>query len=110
VDLLEREGELAILAETHAEAARGDGRVVVTGEPRIGKTSLVARFLTDLEPGARVLLEGVPDVASERKIVAPSSVQARFIPSRSRMAVTIHVTSDVMIAGAEARSGPRPAR
>ena len=57
MELLEREGALTELAEARAAAARGDGRVVVvTGEPGIGKTSLVARFVADLEAGARVLL------------------------------------------------------
>ena len=42
VELLERDGALAALAEARDAAARGEGRVVfVTGEPGIGKTSLV---------------------------------------------------------------------
>ena len=46
MELLERDGALAALAEAREAAARGEGRVVVvTGEPGIGKTSLVTRFL-----------------------------------------------------------------
>ena len=49
VELLEREEALATLADAHDAAARGTGRVVfVTGEPGIGKTSLVTRFVEDL--------------------------------------------------------------
>ena len=43
MQLLERDGALAALAGARSAAARGDGRVVVTGEPGIGKTSLVTR-------------------------------------------------------------------
>ena len=50
MELLERDGALATLAEARDAAARGEGRAVfVTGEPGIGKTSLVTRFLGDLD-------------------------------------------------------------
>jgi DNA-binding CsgD family transcriptional regulator/tetratricopeptide (TPR) repeat protein len=69
VELLEREWALATLAGARESAARGDGRVVfVTGEPGIGKTSVVARFLADLEPGARVLLGTCDDLAIPRPL------------------------------------------
>ena len=56
VELLEREAALEALAQAHAAAAGGSGRaVVISGEPGIGKTALVRRFLDDLEDGARVL-------------------------------------------------------
>ena len=49
MELLERDAALAALAGAHADAARGEGRVVfVSGEPGIGKTTLVTRFLRDL--------------------------------------------------------------
>ena len=49
MELLERDEALATLGDAHASAARGEGRVVVvTGEPGIGKTSLVTRFLDAL--------------------------------------------------------------
>jgi len=56
MELLERDGALAALAKAHAAAAEGDGLVVfVTGEPGIGKTALVNRFVADLGEDARVL-------------------------------------------------------
>jgi len=69
VDLLEREGALAVLHEARDAAARGGGRVVlVTGEPGIGKTSLVVRFLSELDPDARVLLGTCDDLTIPRPL------------------------------------------
>jgi DNA-binding CsgD family transcriptional regulator/tetratricopeptide (TPR) repeat protein len=68
VDLLEREAGLAALAEAEAAAARGEGRMVcVTGEPGIGKTSLVRRFLDDLG-GGRVLFGTCDDLSIPRPL------------------------------------------
>ena len=54
MELLEREEALAALAEARDGAARGAGRaVLVSGEPGIGKTALVTRFLDGLDDGAR---------------------------------------------------------
>ena len=64
MELLERDGALATLAEARDAAARGAGSVVfVTGEPGIGKTSLVNRFLGDLDAGARVLFGTCDDLS-----------------------------------------------
>jgi DNA-binding CsgD family transcriptional regulator/tetratricopeptide (TPR) repeat protein len=69
VKLLEREGALAALADARDAAARGEGRVVfVTGEPGIGKTSLVTRFVDELEAGARVLLGTCDDLSIPRPL------------------------------------------
>ena len=69
VELLERDGALAALAEAREAAARGEGSVVfVTGEPGIGKTSLVTRFVRDLEPGARVLFGTCDDLSIPRPL------------------------------------------
>jgi DNA-binding CsgD family transcriptional regulator/tetratricopeptide (TPR) repeat protein len=69
VELLERDAALAALVEARAAAARGNGRVVwVSGEPGIGKTSLVRRFLDDLGSGARVLLGTCDDLAIPRPL------------------------------------------
>jgi DNA-binding CsgD family transcriptional regulator/tetratricopeptide (TPR) repeat protein len=69
VELLERDAALASLAEARASAARGKGRVVcVSGEPGIGKTSLVRRFLEDLGEGARVLVGTCDDLSIPRPL------------------------------------------
>jgi DNA-binding CsgD family transcriptional regulator/tetratricopeptide (TPR) repeat protein len=69
VELLERDGALAVLAAACAEAARGEGRVVVvTGEAGIGKTSLVTRFVRDVGAGARVLVGTCDDLSIPRPL------------------------------------------
>jgi predicted ATPase/DNA-binding CsgD family transcriptional regulator len=69
VELLEREEALATLAEARESAAHGRGRVVlVTGEPGIGKTALVERFVRDLGDGARVLLGTCDDLSIPRPL------------------------------------------
>jgi DNA-binding CsgD family transcriptional regulator/tetratricopeptide (TPR) repeat protein len=69
VELLERDGALAALVEARGAAARGDGRFVfVTGEPGIGKTSLVTRFVQSLDPGARVLVGTCDDLSIPRPL------------------------------------------
>ena len=65
MELLERDGALTALTQARDAAARGAGRVVfVSGEPGIGKTSLVTRFARDLDPGARVLLGTCDDLGA----------------------------------------------
>jgi DNA-binding CsgD family transcriptional regulator/tetratricopeptide (TPR) repeat protein len=69
VELLERDRALSVLAEAHDVAARGEGRVVfVSGEPGIGKTSLVTRFVQGLEPGARVFVGACDDLYVPRPL------------------------------------------
>jgi predicted ATPase/DNA-binding CsgD family transcriptional regulator len=69
VQLLEREAALATMAEAREVAARGQGRIVlVTGEPGIGKTSLVSRFVADLGPAGRVLLGTCDDLLIPRPL------------------------------------------
>jgi predicted ATPase/DNA-binding CsgD family transcriptional regulator len=69
MELLEREGALAALVAARNDAARGEGRVVfVTGEPGIGKTSLVTRFVDDLGADARVLLGTCDDLSIPRPL------------------------------------------
>jgi predicted ATPase len=54
VELLERDDALAALRNAYECATAGTGRVVlVTGEPGIGKTWLVKRFLDDVNADRR---------------------------------------------------------
>jgi len=69
VELLERDGALTALSQARDAAARGAGRVVfVSGEPGIGKTSLVTRFVRDLDADARVLLGTCDDLSIPRPL------------------------------------------
>jgi len=69
VELLERAGALAALSQARDAAARGAGRVVfVSGEPGIGKTSLVTRFARDLDAGSRVLFGTCDDLSIPRPL------------------------------------------
>jgi DNA-binding CsgD family transcriptional regulator/tetratricopeptide (TPR) repeat protein len=88
VELLERDSALAALAEAHEAAAAGTGRVVfVTGEPGIGKTSLVTRFLADLDPGARVLVGTCDDLSIPRPL-GPIRDLAGSVSSKLAQALT----------------------
>jgi predicted ATPase/DNA-binding CsgD family transcriptional regulator len=69
VELLERDEALTALVDAREAARTGGGRVVfVTGEPGIGKTSLVTRFVRDLAPGARVLAGTCDDLSIPRPL------------------------------------------
>ena len=88
VELLERDGALAALAEAHDDAARGDGRVVVvTGEPGIGKTALVARFVADLDDGARVLVGTCDDLSIPRPLGAIHDLAGSVVAGARRGAL-----------------------
>ena len=69
VELLERDGALATLGEARATAGGGEGRVVfVSGEPGIGKTALVTRFVSDLDEGARAFVGTCDDLSIPRPL------------------------------------------
>lgn len=54
--LLERETTLTTLQRCYRAATRGDGQLtLLRGEAGAGKTTVIARFLTGLDPGTRVL-------------------------------------------------------
>ncbi|HJU46836.1 MAG TPA: AAA family ATPase, partial [Gaiellaceae bacterium] len=67
----EREDAMAALAAACEAARCGDGRVaVITGEPGIGKTALVAGFLEQLDAEARVLVGTCDDLTIPRPLGA----------------------------------------
>jgi DNA-binding CsgD family transcriptional regulator/tetratricopeptide (TPR) repeat protein len=69
MELLERGHALEALAAAYASAERGEGRVVlVAGEPGIGKTSLVNRFIAGLDPRSRVLVGSCDDLTIPRPL------------------------------------------
>ena len=69
MELLEREGALAALADAAGAAARGRGGVVVvTGDPGMGKTALVSRFLSELPASTRALLGTCDDLGVPRPL------------------------------------------
>jgi predicted ATPase/DNA-binding CsgD family transcriptional regulator len=69
VELLEREAALAALGDARESAAGGRGRVAyVSGEPGIGKSSLVRRFAEEVGGAGRVLLGSCDDLAIPRPL------------------------------------------
>ena len=82
MQLLEREAALAALAEAREAAARGDGQVVVVvGEPGIGKTTLVTRFLADLGADVRVLFGSCDDLSIPRPLGAIHDLAGTLSPA-----------------------------
>lgn len=70
-ELLEREVPLRSMTAAFDAAERGHGSVVVvSGEPGIGKTALVARFTSEVAHRARLLL-GVCDDLSTPRLLGP---------------------------------------
>ena len=110
VELLEREPALETLAEAHAAATRGAGRAVgISGEPGIGKTALVRRFLDDLDGGARALLGTCDDLSIARPL-GPFRDLAGSVSSGLREALVggapSHEIQDLLIQ--ELERTPRP--
>src|ERR671925_1202091 len=67
--LLERAGAMDQLAEAVADAETGHGQVVlVSGEPGIGKTSLVRAFCARVTRQARVLAGACDDLVTARAL------------------------------------------
>ena len=67
--LLERQDHLDVLLGAVAAARAGDGRVVLlTGEPGIGKTTLVGALRDALDPGVRVLAGACDDLLAPRAL------------------------------------------
>ena len=69
MELLEREAALAALGDARESAAGGRGRVAcVSGEPGIGKSSLVRRFADVAGGGGRILLGSCDDLTIPRPL------------------------------------------
>ncbi len=69
MELLEREHALTLLSAARDDAAAGCGRVVVvSGEPGIGKSALVERFVAELGAHIRVLLGSCDDLSIPRPL------------------------------------------
>jgi predicted ATPase/DNA-binding CsgD family transcriptional regulator len=69
VELLERDWALTLLVEARQSARQGRGRVaVVTGEPGIGKTWLVKRFLEDVGDDGTILFGTCDDLTIPRPL------------------------------------------
>src|SRR4051794_38287974 len=67
VGLLERDLHLAALRDALTTAADGHGLVMlVTGEPGIGKSSLIRSFLDELPPATRVFVGSCDDLTTPR--------------------------------------------
>jgi DNA-binding CsgD family transcriptional regulator/tetratricopeptide (TPR) repeat protein len=79
--LLEREHELATLSAALAEAAkRRGGIVVVSGEAGIGKSSLVARFVEELDGSVRALVGACDDLSIPRPLAPFRDLSASVAP------------------------------
>src|SRR5215831_19677620 len=71
VPLLERDTQLAALAEYAGEARRGDGRLVlIAGEAGVGKSALVEQ-----------LERGLPEASWHWGVVTACSLRGRSVPS-----------------------------
>jgi DNA-binding CsgD family transcriptional regulator/tetratricopeptide (TPR) repeat protein len=110
VELLERDEALAALAEGYQAAARGEGKAVfVTGEPGIGKTSLVARFVQGLGPGARVLSGTCDDLSIPRPLGPLRDLAGSVSPELERAVAAGGAAQDVQaLLVAELERPPAP--
>jgi DNA-binding CsgD family transcriptional regulator/tetratricopeptide (TPR) repeat protein len=76
--LLERDDELAVLRAVAARARERSGSVVlVAGEAGIGKSSLVAAWMAELDPGSTRVLPGWCDDFLTRRTLGPFRDVAR---------------------------------
>ncbi|HEY4346327.1 MAG TPA: AAA family ATPase [Gaiellaceae bacterium] len=110
MELLERDRGLATLAEARESAARGRGRVVyVTGEPGIGKTSLVSQFVRGLGSETRVLQGTCDDLSIPRPLGPIRDLVGCVSPALSGAIAACAAPHDIqalLIAELEAPPGP----
>src|SRR3954447_18690506 len=109
MELLERDGALDALSGALASAARGEGRaVLVSGEPGIGKTALVTRFLANAGDDARVLLGTCDDLSVPRPLGALRDLAGSVSPEleAALLGGAAHEVQSLLVAELERR--PRP--
>ncbi len=110
VELLERDSALAALEEARDAAASGAGRMVaITGEPGIGKTALLRRFVDGLGPDARVLLGTCDDLSIPRPLGPFRDLAGDVSPELEDALATgadPHDIQDLLIAELERPPGP----
>ena len=69
VELLERDGQIALLQDAFTEAEAGQGRLVfVSGEAGIGKSALLRRFCAEVSDSARVLVGACDGLRTPRPL------------------------------------------
>ncbi|MGY1815485.1 ATP-binding protein [Blastococcus sp. SYSU D00820] len=96
--LLEREAPLAALARARDAAAAGSGCVVlVTGEPGIGKSALVAALARD--PGGARVLVGLCDDLSTPRPLGPLRDLAAALPGLPADPAAVHDRVLALLAG-----------
>jgi ATP/maltotriose-dependent transcriptional regulator MalT len=110
VDLLERDGPLAALIEARERAAEGRGSVVVvSGEPGIGKTALMAHFAKALGEGARVLWGTCDDLSIPRPLGPIRDLEGTVSAKLAEAAVSsndFHRVPDLLLEELDARPAP----
>ena len=86
MELVEREEQLAGLADAWGQARGGAGRVVlVSGEAGIGKTALIERFVADRGGLARVLRGACDDLFSPQPLGPFVEIAAQADPELQRL-------------------------
>jgi DNA-binding CsgD family transcriptional regulator/tetratricopeptide (TPR) repeat protein len=110
VDLLERDGPLAALIQARARAAKGHGSVVVvSGEPGIGKTALMAHFAEEVGEGARVLWGTCDDLSIPRPLGPIRDLEGTVSAKLAEAAVSsndFHHVPDLLLEELDARPAP----
>jgi DNA-binding CsgD family transcriptional regulator/tetratricopeptide (TPR) repeat protein len=107
--LLERQDHLGVLLDAVAAARSGGGRVVVlSGEPGIGKTTLVRALRAALDPDVRVLAGACDDLLAPRPL-GPLRDAARGTDGPLERALAAPGAPDAVYPAVLAQlAGPRP--
>lgn len=109
MELLEREADLSLLHEAALDVARGGRVALITGEPGVGKSSLVASFLRGLPAERPVWFGRCDDLIAARPLGAVREAirSAAGAPTELLLALERGSVTDVMVGLQEAlASGP----